>query len=334
MKYSSSEVYTLTNNNDEEVFSGPICSQYFTDILVSKILGQSVAFIVVFMNIILKFTIMYMVFFIGEETASQQKATVTRGVFLGQFANTGFVILLVNANLTEHQPHEITKYFKGPFYDYMPLWYIDAGLKIQLAMVIQMFMPIVSCTITNLVPKLKKTYDNGGTDDFYNTKCTTLAWYKWFNGGSEYMIHFKYSDALNVTFVAMMYGLSIPMLFPIAAVTLKLQQLAERIAVAWVARMPPAMGNDLNNNAISMLKFAPLFMLMNGFWMVDNQTIFNNQWNYIMRLTDFMRSSHFFQGWMYTQSTPLLVFIIVFCIMKFLDILVPESVQSNLGFSA
>ena len=62
-------------------------------------------------NVILKYAIMYMVKYIGEDTASQQKATVTRGVFLGQFANTGFVILLVNANLSEHFPKEITQHF-------------------------------------------------------------------------------------------------------------------------------------------------------------------------------------------------------------------------------
>lgn len=138
------------------------------------------------------------------------------------------------------------------------------------------------------------------------------------------MIHFKYSDALNVSFVCLLYGLSIPILFPIAAITLKLQQVAERIAVAWVARLPPAMDNSLNNNAISMIKFAPLFLIMNGFWMVDNRTIFNNQWNYRMRLTDNMRSSHFFDGWVFTHSLPLLAFVVVILIMKILDAMVPE----------
>jgi len=36
------------------------------------------------------------------------------------------------------------------------------------------------------------------------------------------MISFKYSDALNVCFVVMMYGISMPILFPIGAITLAL----------------------------------------------------------------------------------------------------------------
>ena len=63
-------------------YDGQICSGYFFNILMSKVFGQSISFIVIAFNIILKYTIMYMVYYIGEETASAQKATVTRGVFL------------------------------------------------------------------------------------------------------------------------------------------------------------------------------------------------------------------------------------------------------------
>ena len=34
--------------------------------------------------------------------------------------------------------------------------------------------------------------------------------------GPKYIIHFKYSGILNVTFVTMLYGLGLPLLFPIA----------------------------------------------------------------------------------------------------------------------
>lgn len=264
--------------------------------LIAKIFGQSISFVVIAINVILKFTILYMVIAIGEETASQQKATVTRGVFLAQFANTGFVILLVNANLTEHFPHEITQHFKGPFYDYMPMWFIDVGLKIQMAMTINMIMPLIGIVITFAVPLIKRKIDNKNTDDPYVTRSTTLQWYKFFNGPGEYMIHFKYSDALNVCFVCLLYGLAIPMLFPIAAITLKFQQFSEKIAVAWVARLPPAMDNSLNNNALNMASFAPLFLLMNGYWFVDNKTIFSNVWFFRMKITDNMKSGHYFSG--------------------------------------
>lgn len=227
----------------------------------------------------------------------------------------------------------MTKHFRGPYYDYIPMWYIDAGLKIQIAMLIQMFLPIISCIIAFTVPKLKQYYDNKGTGDPYVTRSTTLSKYKYYNGGSEYMIHFKYSDALNVTFVSLMYGLAIPLMFPIAVITLRLQNLCEKIAIAWVARLPPAMDNSLNNNALRMVSFAPMFLLMNGFWMVDNRIIFNNYWEYKMKVNDQMKSGHLFRGFVVNHATPILLFVVFSWATKIIMLVVPEDTLARCGFS-
>jgi len=98
--------------------------------LFSKILALSVTVVVVAVNTIIKKVVVALVGWIGEDTVSQQKASVVKGAFIGQFFNTGFIILIVNANMVEHEPKQFWKNFKGPFYDYMPQWYIDVGLKI------------------------------------------------------------------------------------------------------------------------------------------------------------------------------------------------------------
>lgn len=78
----------------------------------------------------LKLIIIKLVEWVGEDTNSEQKSSITNGVFYAQFFNTGFLLLLVNANLTEHQPQFLTKFVKGPHFDYMPQWYTEVGLKI------------------------------------------------------------------------------------------------------------------------------------------------------------------------------------------------------------
>jgi len=82
-------------------FEEAICEQLFSDIFWSKVLGQSIAFIIIAVNLILKAVIIQLCFWIGEDTESEQKALITNGVFYAQFFNTGFLILLVNANLAE-----------------------------------------------------------------------------------------------------------------------------------------------------------------------------------------------------------------------------------------
>ena len=85
---------------------------------------------------ILKIVIIKSITWVGEDTNSEQLSSITNGVFAAQFFNTGILLVLVNANLTEHEPHFITQFVKGPFYDYMPIWYAEVGEKIVQTMCI------------------------------------------------------------------------------------------------------------------------------------------------------------------------------------------------------
>jgi hypothetical protein len=120
-----------------------------------------------------------------------------------------------------------------------------------------------------------------------------MAKYKNIYGGKEYLIHFKYSEFLNITYITMMYGIGIPLLFPVAALALINAYISERILTAWVFKMPPAMDNKLTKNALGMIKLAPLFLLFNGFWMVDNKQIFENVWSYVKLDNHPMPSHHY-----------------------------------------
>lgn len=61
-----------------------------------------------------------------------------------------------------------------------------------------------------------------------------------------------------------------PLLFPIAALNLVNMAVCERIFVAKLVKLPPMMDDKLTKNAIDALKFAPLMMITNGYWMLSN----------------------------------------------------------------
>jgi hypothetical protein len=107
-----------------------MCSYYFSDVNVSKAMGITIAIFIVVINLILQMVIIRLVDWIGEDTHSQQLETITQAVFLAQFFNTGLLLLLINANLTEHQPHFLTDVLAQDFYDYYPRWYSDVGYQI------------------------------------------------------------------------------------------------------------------------------------------------------------------------------------------------------------
>lgn len=214
-------------------------------------------------------------------------------MFVAQFFNTGILILLVNGNITEHQPTFVTKYFTGPFHDYTPLWYSVVGFKIVQTMIINSIIPYVGLVAAFVVPKLKRSLDNKFSGTHYNTKKTSLAAYRDLYSGNQYFIHFKYANILNIVYITMMYGIGMPILFPIASFNFINQYISERYILAYEMKQPPALDDKLTKNAFNKLQYAPLMMLFNGYWMLSNQQIFFNLVSQMETSLSGMKSGHF-----------------------------------------
>lgn len=158
------------------------------------------------------------------------------------------------------------------------MWYKDVGNKIVKTMIINSMMPYVALVTGFMVPKLMQRMDG---KNHYVTKKTSMAKFKMLHGGKDYIIHFKYSNVLNVAYITMMYGLGMPLLFPIAMVNYLNQYFCERVIVAYCMKIPPALDDKLVRNFVRMLKWAPLLFLCNGYWMVSNPEIFRNTFSFI-----------------------------------------------------
>ena len=90
------------------------------------------------------------------------------------------------------------------------------------------------------------------------------------------MIHHKFSETLNILYVAFTYGLGIPVLFPIACISFMMQWLSERFMIARYYPLPPAMTNELLKSFIAFAEIAPIILVMNGYLMMTNAEIFGN----------------------------------------------------------
>jgi hypothetical protein len=80
-KVSKKTVYELIDKDGTVEYSGPICLQYSNDVLLSKVIGQSIAFIIIAVNVILKLASIKLVEWVGIPTQSGQKALITKVVF-------------------------------------------------------------------------------------------------------------------------------------------------------------------------------------------------------------------------------------------------------------
>jgi hypothetical protein len=128
-------------------------------------------------------------------------------------------------------------------------------------------IPYVGLSTTVGIPWVKRKMDGGNPR---KTKKTSMAVYKALWSGGDYVIHFKYSGILNISYITLMYGMGMPALFPIAALNYFNQYICERIIVAWFMKMPAALDEKLTVNCIERLKMAPLIFLINGYWMLGN----------------------------------------------------------------
>jgi hypothetical protein len=75
-------------------------------------------------------------------------------------------------------------------------------------MIINSIFPFVEFGIAYTKLWVFRTLDRGfRSKDSYKTKKSNMQTYIDINSGPEYLIHFKYSGILNVTFVTLMYGI-------------------------------------------------------------------------------------------------------------------------------
>ena len=106
----------------------------------------------------------------------------------------------------------------------------------------------------------------------------------------------------------MMYGLGLPILFPIAVATNCIFWSVERYGIAYTYQMPPALDDTLTKNAIAKLQWAPVLFLLNGFWMLSNRQIFSSEVNELRDSTDPMPTGHTFSSVLeVNQAAPMLL---------------------------
>ena len=95
--------------------------------------------------------------------------------------------------------------------------------------------------------------------------------------GPEVEIHYRYSAILNVVFSTFTHGMALPILFPIAAFAMFNFYVCEKYFFAYFYRKPPLFDNKMNERALVMLAYAPVFLLAFGYWKLGNRQKFFNE---------------------------------------------------------
>jgi hypothetical protein len=144
--------------------------------------------------------------------------------------------------------------------------------------------------------------------------------------GPVFLIHFKYSAILNIAFVTMMYGMGLPILFPIAAFSYFTLYVMEKLLLHYVYREPPMYDEKLNKNALAILTYAPLLFLAFGYWMFSSKQLLGNElpheWKYLndINIESGHRWNEVFKGAAYEADKPSMPLLVTFWVLLVLSL--------------
>merc|ERR1719272_2403877 len=89
-------------------------------------------------------------------------------------------------------------------------------------------------------------------------------------------MNYKYSLILSTVWITFMYGVALPLLFPIAAFTFFNLLLMERLLITYFHSKPPMYDDKLNTQTLSLMKWSPIVLFAMGFWYLGQPQMFDN----------------------------------------------------------
>lgn len=107
------------------------------------------------------------------------------------------------------------------------------------AMKVNMYMPAIEAIGQAVVRELKRYLDRKFSNDVFTTAKKSVSSYVDLYAGPQYALHFKYSSILNIVFVTMMFGVAMPILYPIACLSLWTLYMVEKYCLYYSYKQPP-----------------------------------------------------------------------------------------------
>ena len=98
------------------------------------------------------------------------------------------------------------------------------------------------------------------------TKKTTIQSYINLYSGPPHSMNYKYALILSTSFITFMFGLALPLLYPIAAFTFLNLYIMERVLITYWHPRPPMYDDKLNKKTLQIIAWAPIFLCFFGYW--------------------------------------------------------------------
>ena len=171
----------------------------------------------------------------------------------------------------------IKSFFGGIYTDANAYWFNDIGVLIVSTMMFNAFYPAIeffgyyfafrwpyrAIDQRTCCPRRER-----------DTSSKTLQEFDSIYSGPVLDITYKYAYIINVSCVTFLFGPAMPVLFPIAVLSLMVLFTTERLAMAYSYQKPPNYDATLNRTALEILYRTPLLYMFSAAWLYSNQQVF------------------------------------------------------------
>ena len=168
---------------------------------------------------------------LGFESRTAQTRFVMISVFIVTYVNYALIYLAASVDVRHARFEIFNRVFQGLYTDYNALWFNDFGILIVGVMVSNMYWPPAELFLYWAMRHGLRVWDrcfccnrNGR-----RTRSKTIQNYVEVHSGETFYFHYKYSYILVVVFVTFTFGAGLPILFPIALMSLSLLYVCERL---------------------------------------------------------------------------------------------------------
>jgi hypothetical protein len=246
-----------------------------TDWSLNRIFIAAIPFVIVFAIIIINFILQYVFKFLSsfEKHRSQSSESVSKilKIFVAQALNTGVIILIVNAKFSKIGVREV---FEGTFDDVTSQWFFDVGVTILITMIINVINVPAIVLVFRIISGIRRWFDRGCTMRMNQTKQKKQGAWENLYIGPEFLIEFRYSQILTITFICLFYSAGIPFLFISSFVNIFFLYWLDKICLLRLYRLPKNLDKKLHSVVRQSIFIAILLHLGNAVWNYGNPQIF------------------------------------------------------------
>jgi len=213
-----------------------ICETFDKNEVFGYSLLELMTVLITVVNVIIQVISVVMIEHIGFHTITEVTAAIMSTVTFATFFNTAILLLITSAN-TEYSILWWLP-FRGMYTDLDQNWYISIGDTLVYTMLINSFNIYISF-FTSLATKIVMRQLDKGWKHLLNplsvkhTKCLTIPQYVELWSGPMHVMYTPYAICLNTIYTTLMYGIPLPVLYPIACLTFANVYIVERMCVCY-----------------------------------------------------------------------------------------------------